>query len=62
MSKISKVRAAMSSPKEQAAILRWILDGARKYREGGAPVPRSILDSAEAIMDESPTSEFIAER
>ena len=40
----------------------WILDGARKYREGGAPVPRSILDSAEAIMDESPTSEFIAER
>ena len=57
-----KVRASMSSPKEQAAALRWILDGAKKYRGGGAPVPRSILDSAEAIMDESPTSEFIAER
>ena len=30
-----KVRASMSSPKEQAAAFRWALDGAGKYRGGG---------------------------
>ena len=52
------VRAAMSSPPEVAACLRWLIDGARLWRESGCTVPATCIARAEEAADQAPVAEF----
>ena len=52
------VRAAMSSPPEVAACLRWLIDGARLWMETGCPVPETCIERAEEAAADSPVAAF----
>ena len=52
------VRAAMSSPLEVAACLRWLIDGVRLWMETGCPVPATCVERAEEAAHQAPIAEF----
>ena len=54
------VRAAMSSEREIAACLRWLLDGAAAWRVRGCRVPASVAERANEAAAASPIAEFTA--
>ena len=54
------IRTAMQTQREVAAVVRWLLDGYRAYREGGCPVPVTVRTACAEVREASPLAEFAA--
>lgn len=55
------IRAAMSTPPERAACLRWLIVGAFQWKREGCPVPASIRARARDVAALAPVAQFTQE-
>ena len=53
-----RVQAAMSTPAERAACLRWLAVGAYQWHRDGCPVPESIRARARDVAADAPVVRF----
>lgn len=53
------VRASMTTAAECAAVIRWLVDGARAFAADGCPVPDSIRQRTADVVSSTPLAEFV---
>ena len=54
------VRASMTTAAECAAVIRWLIIGARAFAADGCPVPDSIRQRTADVVSSTPMAEFVA--